>query len=314
MSRDYVKQLDARGEHPVRVDGDRLVIRELSVDGAALEAVQEAVAAGRDPELVVRQILEVGGSVLLHGAGKATVDAVSAEVARLLAVLDEKSSRIEAVRRIREKTSFRGHDFEDMLAPVLDKACEGHGDTLEQLAGTPGVTGAKTGDFVVTLNPRTTGGRTRRVVVEAKKQRLTLSKTLEELDAALLNREADAALLVFARADLAPLHGRLFRSFPDRRLVAVWDPDSGDDLALDVAFQLARSLALSNDSEELSLDKGRLADELARLVGIVENAANIKRGLQVTRRGLDSADEAYEKLREDALAVLYGLEDLLGDE
>jgi hypothetical protein len=315
MSREPVKHLsDAQAQHPVVLEDGRLVILDLAIEGTAHEVVRAAVTEGRDPELVVRQMLEVGGAVLLHGAGKATIDAVSAEVDRLMALLAEKSSRIEAVRRIRDKTSFRGLDFEDVLAPVLDKACEGHGDTLEHVAGTPGITGTKTGDFVVTLNPRTTGGSTRRVVVEAKKQPLTLTKALEELDAAMLNREADAALLVFAHPDLAPLHGRLFRAFPDRRLMAVWDAETGDDLALDVACQLARSLAIANDSERLNLDKGRLGDDLAQLVGIIENAAGVKRGLQMARRGLNSAEEAYESLREDALAVLYALEDLLAAE
>src|SRR3954464_5505367 len=46
---------------------DRAVgVKELAVAGVALEAAQLAVARGEDPERVLRQMLDVGGAVLLH--------------------------------------------------------------------------------------------------------------------------------------------------------------------------------------------------------------------------------------------------------
>jgi hypothetical protein len=102
--------------HPIRptahveLEDDLVVIRDLSAHGA--------VAA-----LVVRQALEIGAAVLLHGTAKGTVDAVSAEVDRLLALLTEKSSRIEALSRIREQVSAaKGLRFEDLIGHASSPA------------------------------------------------------------------------------------------------------------------------------------------------------------------------------------------------
>lgn len=89
----------------IELDDDHVVIRDLTVDGALAELVRAGVADGRDPEAIVRDALEIGAAVLAHGTAKGTVDAVSAEVDRLLALLTEKSSRIEALSRMREQVS-----------------------------------------------------------------------------------------------------------------------------------------------------------------------------------------------------------------
>ena len=71
----------------VRLDRHALLIERLSVAGAAQKAAWERVGAGGDLETAVREMLEIGGAVLDHGASRATVDAVSAEVSRLTATL-----------------------------------------------------------------------------------------------------------------------------------------------------------------------------------------------------------------------------------
>ena len=146
-------------EQPVVLDEDRVVVRNLSVDGVLVTLARQAVADGRDLETVVRQALDIGAAILLHGTSIGTVDAVSAEVDRLLALLDEKSSRIEALRRMQEQVSAsKGLRWEDSVGPQLDAAFAPHGDELEATGMTPGIADAKTGDYVVTVNPRDTGG------------------------------------------------------------------------------------------------------------------------------------------------------------
>lgn len=147
-----------RSTESVVLDDDRLAIRDLTVDGTALAAAQQTVADGRDLELAVRQMLEVGGAVLLHGAGKATVDAVGAEVDRLLTALSERSDRIEAVRALREQVASKGLAFEELLAPALDAAFSPLADVLTVTGAEKGIADDKMGDFVVELNPRDIGG------------------------------------------------------------------------------------------------------------------------------------------------------------
>jgi hypothetical protein len=83
-----------KSTHPtasVELEDDHVLIRDLSMDGALAELVRVGVEDGRDPEAIVREAIEVGAAVLIHGAAKSTVDAVGAEVDRLLTALNERS-------------------------------------------------------------------------------------------------------------------------------------------------------------------------------------------------------------------------------
>lgn len=302
-----------RPAEPVEVDDQRLLIRELAVDGAALGAAREAIAQGRDLELTVRQMLETGGAVLLHGSARGTIDAVGAEVERLLSALSERSGRLEAVRTLRERVAAKGLAYEELLAPLLDAAFAPHADVLTVTASETGIADDKVGDFVVALNPRDTGGRDRRIVFEAKDRRLSMEKSLAELDAAMLNRDAQVGVLVFAKAEQAPLVGKPLRLMHGNRLLVVCDKDEAEPLALEVACQLARILAIAAEREDLTLDRAMLAERLAKLVHTIERARAIQRGISSARRGLDAAEDAYREMSEEALALLYELEDRLGD-
>jgi len=261
-------------EPPVSLREDTLVLRELSVDGAALAAAREAVAQGRDLEVSVRQMLDVGGAVLLHGSALGTVDAVSAEVDRLLSALSERSERLEVVRALHERGPMKGFAFEDLLAPALDAAFSQQADVLTMTSTQKGIGDDLAGDFVVEVNPSDTGGRDRRIVIEAKDKKLTMAKTLAELDADMLNRDAQVGVFVFAKPSQSPLAGKPLRVMHGNRIVVVYDKDEQDSLALEVACQLARTLAIAAEREDLTLDRAMLAERLAKLVSAVERGSD----------------------------------------
>jgi hypothetical protein len=66
-----------------------LRIESLEVDGAAMMTARHFFHEGRDLELVVRQMLDVGGTILQHGAHQATLQSVSAEVDRLVSAIGD---------------------------------------------------------------------------------------------------------------------------------------------------------------------------------------------------------------------------------
>jgi len=304
----------ADGLTPIELDGDRVRIRDLSVEGALVDLVRAAIADGRDGEIVVRQALDVGAAIMLHGAAKGTVDAVAAEVDRLLALLNERSSRIEALSRMRARVSAAvGLGFEQSIGPHLEECFAPFGDELEATGATPGIADEKVGDFVVTLNPRDTGGRDRRIVFELKKRktRASVRSCLAELDRAMLNRDAQVAVMVFAHPSQSPLQGRSFRAFHGNRVLVVWDPDGepGSDLALEVAAQVGRTLAIASDRDDLTLDRGLLAEKLDTLTNVIERGRAIRRGISTARRGLNAAEDAYDVLAEEAMAVVLELQD-----
>ena len=291
---------------------DHVAIHHLSVDGALADLVRAGVEDGRDPEAIVREAIDVGAAVLVHGAAKSTVDAVGAEVDRLLTALNERSLRIESLGRMAGKVAAKGLAYEAELGVALERCFAPHQDVLEATGATTGTADDKVGDFVATLNPKDTGGRALRVVVEAKDRPLSMPKTLAELDAAILNRGAVAGVIVFRNQRLAPIAGRSLRCLPGNRIIAVWDDNNaGDDLALEVAVQLARTLAMTAERADAKLNRQVLGDRISRLVNIVESADEIQRGIRGARKALDSVEGTYRAMRDDALAVLYELQDRL---
>ena len=119
--------------------------------------------------------------------------------------------------------------------------------------------------------------------------------------------------MVFARKAQPPLQGKPLRVFHGDRILVVWDPENepGSDLALEVAAQLARTLAIAAERDDLALDRRMLADRLDELTNIIERGSAIKRGLSTAYRGLDAASEAYEKLVEEAMAIVLEVLDRL---
>jgi hypothetical protein len=103
------------------------------------------------------------------------------------------------------------------------------------------------------------------------------------------------------------------RAFHGNRILAVYDPENeaGSELTLEVAAQVARTMAIAAEREDLTLDRRLLAEKLDKLINIIERGSAIKRGIRTSRRGLDAAEEAYELLAEEALALVYEVQDRL---
>jgi len=153
---------DTNDDAPVALDGDQLVIRRLTVRGAPADAVRHCIEHGGDAEEVTRQMLDIGGVVLQHGANSTLVQAVIAEMR------SEGVTQV-SLRGMAERVAAKGLRYEEQVQPMLEAAFASHGDIVEATGGTPGLDGKnKKGDFVATLNPDSIGGRDRRVVIEAK--------------------------------------------------------------------------------------------------------------------------------------------------
>jgi len=291
---------------PVVLDGEQLVIRELLVRGAPAQAVRHCIEQDGDAEDCVRRMLDIGGLVLQHGANSSLVQAVIAE-------MRSEDLAQDAVRAIAERVSAKGLAYEQQVQPALEAAFAPHGDTVEATGGTPGLDGKnKKGDFVVTLNPESIGGRDRRVVIEAKDQpgqRLVgKAGALTYLTQAIENRDADAGILVCSTA-VPALAGHRLRVYAGNRILVRFDKAEGDTLALEVACQLARALAARAHGDEEELSVTLLAAKVERLREVIEQARAIHGGVLEARRGIRRVDEAYETMRREALAVICELED-----
>lgn len=302
---------DTNDDAPVALDGDQLVIRGLTVRGAPADAVRHCIEHGGDAEEVTRQMLDIGGVVLQHGANSTLVQAVIAEMR------SEGVTQV-SLRGMAERVAAKGLRYEEQVQPMLEAAFASHGDIVEATGGTPGLDGKnKKGDFVATLNPDSIGGRDRRVVIEAKDrptQRLAgKDGVLTYLAEAMRNRAADAGIVVCSAA-VPALAGHRLRVYGGNRILVRYDKQEADPLALEVACQLARALAArAFGDEDTGAGRGLLVERVERLREVIEKAREIHGGVLEARRGIGRIDTAYETMRIEALAVIYEMEDRLAE-
>jgi hypothetical protein len=180
-----------------------------------------------------------------------------------LAGLGEQLAGEEARLKEREKAPGKGFDFEGLLLPILDQACAPFHDNVDHIGAVATVGRSKKGDLLVELNPADTDGRCARIVIEAKRESRALTgKTgiLQEMEAAMVNRNAQYAIAVFSD-DTCPKNAGRLRAYPNNRLICSIAPDGSDSLALEIAYQLARTqLCWQLRHEGRGLDQARIAE------------------------------------------------------
>jgi hypothetical protein len=192
----------------------------------------------------------------------------------------EVSERIavsDAVGPVLELTSGKGFKYEDVLDACVARIAAAHGDLAEKVATQTGVAGTHKGDEVVTLNQDDTHGVEARFALEAKTTKLNLRKTLEELEAALENRGANAAVAVFSSQDQAPTTVPF--QYIGNKAIAVLDKEGLDDAALRLAYMwsrwVVRRALAGGTGEEFDLD--RVAELIEDARRAIERVTTIKR-------------------------------------
>jgi hypothetical protein len=162
----------------------------------------------------------------------------SEQVRKVVTSLSEKIAVRAAENDLMDKTAIKGASFEDIVHAHTSAIAASHGDLPEQTGRTPGVSGNLKGDEVVTLNPDDTNGRGGHYVLEIKDRKLGQAAILAELDDALANREAHAAIAVFSRQQHSPTAVPFV--YNGNRAIVVLDKDDPDPAALTLAIMWAR--------------------------------------------------------------------------
>ncbi|MDW3180010.1 MAG: hypothetical protein R8J94_21730 [Acidimicrobiia bacterium] len=216
----------------------------------------------------------------------------------------ESVSVKEAVAEVIELSPAKGVAFEDTIHEVLLTLAAPHGDLPEQTGTDVGSAGSKKGDEVITLNPADVGGSTVRFVLEAKARKLGLRNILDELDQALDNRDASAAIAVFRGQDLAPTSVP-FHTFGNKA-IAVLDKDCEDDAALRVAYMWARWVAQRDCTapQQTEIDAEQVCVAIDDAVRALEAERTIKRSHTQARNAIDTAAEHVATLRREVESAL----------
>jgi hypothetical protein len=196
----------------------------------------------------VRELLSVDGAV---GSQFRLVNSSNTEtMTRVNTLLDKTEQKLHLDVAF-EQSMHKGRPFEDIVHAELEAIHGPLGDRVLCVRSEYGKLpragkGAKTGDFVVVLNPDDTRAYEAVYVVEAKTGPLTASEAKRELETAISNRSAVAGVIVFDDLADARLGGRSFMPHGDGRFTAVLDIETGLPLALEVACREARAAAIAS--------------------------------------------------------------------
>lgn len=229
------------------------------------------------------------------------------EVRRDLAELSERIAVNDAVAPVLELTTGKGFRFEDVLDACVSRIAAQHGDVAEHVGTESGLCGTQKGDEVVTLNVDDANGYEARFALEAKSRKLTMRATLKELDDAIENRDALAAIAVFTTQEQAPTSVPFHYS--GNKAIAVLDKEGTDDSALRLAYMWARWVVrrelCGTPVDELDIERVcALIDDASR--GI-ERCTTIRKYHTQARKGIDQAgselDAMVDEVRQSLDAI-----------
>lgn len=229
---------------------------------------------------------------------------LKAELAALTLAVGAERGRVTEHSR----TAVKGLEFEPTVLAVVTGIAAPHGDMVEHVGRATGTRGTRKGDIRVALAIDDIGPSEGAYIIEAKDRRLTLDSTWRELDAAMGNWDAGAAVAVFAGGDLAPTELPFWYS--GEKAIVVLDREDPDPAPLALACLFARWVVRRR------MAPGRGAPDPERVIAIIERiqrtlarVSTIRRHLSSSARANDDArtevDELASEIR-DALAELSG--------
>lgn len=148
-----------------------------------------------------------------------------------------------------QRSTTHGHAFQDAVFTILQAESQKSGDIAEDTGNTTGqIRNCKVGDAVITLGPDTAAAGAR-IVVEAKESAgYDLQKSLDEIDLARRNRDAQVGLFIHSQRT-APL-GLAPMARYGTDVIVVWDTDDeASDVFLKAGLMVARAMSTSQAAQ-----------------------------------------------------------------
>jgi len=247
---------------------------------------------------------DIEGSPLAHvmSAVGEQIRQVLDAIARLAEQTATEKAAVEAEARTMQLTAIKGLAFEDRVAELVTGIAAMSGDVAEAVGTQPGSNGGKAGDVVVEVK-RTAG----RYAIECKDRKLGLRAALEELGQATVNREAAAAIMVFAQQDQCPVP-EPFMVF-DKLALLVLDKSQPNLTALRLACAWARTQVLADSGRTIEgLDVAEIRSLVDKGRHILGRITAIRKALATAMNKIQNAGEQVNELDDELSEVLGQIE------
>lgn len=205
-----------------------------------------------------------------------------------LAGLRSEKERLEDVAAEASRGTAKGRTYEELVAEAVDALALPLGDDALAVGDLKEATGKK-GDVVVSIGA-CQGPTQGRIVFEAKHSRLARPQALQQLDAAMAERNADFAVLVVPSPEQVPARMHPLREINGDKLIVTFDPDEGP-LPLQVAYSLARARVLMARGDGQEIDAAAVADTVERALAGLEDVRRVRQQLTGAKTQIDKASE-----------------------
>jgi len=276
---------------------------------------QVALAALIDPNAEDGPISRLNTQVT--SVVKAGTASIEEKLMQIIAQVSAEQAADDKEREMKEVSTQKGVEFEDLVQGAVEDLIVQLGDVVRPTGTERGIDGGKKGDFVVDINPESTGSAEVAYVIEAKDRELGRTETRREMEAAMSNRGAKAAVIVFAKQSQSPMRNTPF-GFQGNMAWVVYDKETGDDAALRVALMWARWVCIRELRDAGgSVNAARVADLIATATEALAAASNIRRSHTTAKtqlqRSMDDADRHLTSMVDkigDALEEIEGEIDL----
>lgn len=217
----------------------------------------------------------------------------------------EKQEGDVRVEEAEQAGTRKGRSFEERVHDALEEIADGRGDVAIHTGDVRGEAGSKKGDTVVEIGAAE-GPCLGRVVFEDKDRQLSKNKMREELNGAMLEREADFAVLVVAGEERIPAGFEELTEYEGNKLIVAVDPEEPDALGLRLAYRYARLRVLMARESSLEVDAAGVRDA-------ADTARFALKRAQKIRNSLTSIDKGSAKAREELDGMVGEIEAELGE-
>ena len=221
--------------------------------------------------------------------------------------LSETIAVEKASNAARQKSNAKGFDFEATIDQIVGSIAAQHGDFFEPTGTTVGNDATKKGDEVVELNREDTNGKKASFVWEAKATKTTMRNTHDELDKALTNRNAQAAIAVFSDQTTAPIS--IPFNYCDNKAIVVYDENDPNNASILLAYMWARWVTrrtITTTTEHVNTE--RIESLLHKAQLELERVTTIRKAHNSARKSINQAADHLDELSRGIHTVLTTIE------
>jgi hypothetical protein len=234
-----------------------------------------------------------------------TIEELRREVGKLQA---DKEKR-EEVATEHERSTAKGRPYEEAVFDAVDAIAAAQGDDCDAVGDVQGVGGRK-GDVLVGIDG-CAGPPRARIVFEAKNSQVAKKRALQELDEAMVQRDAAYAVWVVPSEDKLPARTHPLREVNGDKLFVVYDPEDGSRTGLQLAYTLARARVLMAGGDADGLDASALRVEAEKAVQAMDDMRRVRQQLTHAANGIEAARGILEELERRVRTHLSQIDALL---